>query len=182
MIGPGWEEKKIKLKTRQIVIAGMLGAISIILGATGLGLIPVPTPAGHVTIMHLPAILGGIIEGPAVGLLIGLIFGVFSFLRATNPIFADPLIAILPRLFIGVAAYYSYRATLRLNQNVSLAVAGVIGTVVNTAGVLTLAVLRGYLPMSAALAVAGTHGIPEAVIAALFAVLLGRVLINYQAS
>lgn len=158
----------------------MLGAISIILGATGLGLIPVPTPAGHVTIMHLPAILGGIIEGPVVGLLIGLIFGVFSFIRATNPIFADPLIAVLPRLFIGVAAYYTYRSTMKLNQNFSLALAGVIGTAVNTVGVLTLAVYRGYLPSSAALAVAGTHGIPEAVVAALFAVVLGKILLNYQ--
>lgn len=160
----------------------MLGAISIILGATGLGLIPVPTPAGHVTILHLPAILGGIIEGPIVGLLIGLIFGVFSFIRATNPIFADPLIALLPRLFIGVAAYYAYRSTRNLNQSFSLALAGIVGTVVNTAGVLTLAVLRGYLPFSAALAVAGTHGIPEAVVAALFSVIMGKALINFQKS
>ena len=158
----------------------MLGAISIILGATGLGLIPWPSAAGHATIMHLPAILGGIIEGPVVGLLIGLIFGVFSFIRATNPIFADPLIAVLPRLFIGVAAYYTYRSTVKLNQNFSLALAGIIGTVVNTVGVLSLAVFRGYLPTSAALAVAGTHGIPEAIVAALFAVLLGKILINYQ--
>ena len=158
----------------------MLGSISIILGATGLGLIPVPTPAGHVTIMHLPAILGGIIEGPIVGLLIGLIFGVFSFIRATNPIFADPLIAVLPRLFIGAAAYYAYRSTVKLNQNFSLALAGIIGTAVNTVGVLSLAVFRGYLPTSAALAVAGTHGIPEAVVAAIFAVLLGKILLNYQ--
>ena len=152
----------------------MLGAISIILGATGLGLIPWPSAAGHATIMHLPAILGGVIEGPIVGLLIGLIFGVFSFLRATNPIFADPIIAILPRLFIGIAAYYAYRSTKNINQSTSLILAGAVGTIVNTAGVLTLAVIRGYLPLSAALAVAATNGIPEIIVAAVFSLIIGK--------
>lgn len=178
--GLGWEERKIKLKTRQIVIAGMLGAISIILGATGLGLIPWPSAAGHATIMHLPAILGGIIEGPIVGLLIGLIFGVFSFLRATNPIFADPIVAILPRLFIGVAAYYAYRSMKNFNQSTSLILAGAVGTIVNTAGVLSLAVLRGYLPLNAALAVAATNGIPEIIAAAVFSLIIGKALLNFQ--
>lgn len=158
----------------------MLGAISIILGATGLGLIPVPTPAGHVTILHLPAILGGVIEGPAVALLIGLIFGAFSFLRATNPLFADPLIAILPRLLIGIAAYFVYHSSNRINRSFSLIMAGLIGTIVNTAGVLGLAVLRGYLPAKAALAVALTHGIPEAIVAAVFTLILGKALLNYK--
>ena len=89
-----------KLTTRQMAISGMLGAIAILLGITRLGFIPVPTPAGHATIMHIPAILGGIIEGPLVGALTGLIFGIYSFANATNPMFADPLIAILPRIFI----------------------------------------------------------------------------------
>ncbi|MCK5768367.1 MAG: ECF transporter S component, partial [Candidatus Atribacteria bacterium] len=53
-----------KLTTRQMAISGMLGAIAILLGITRLGFIPVPTPAGNATIMHIPAILGGIIEGP----------------------------------------------------------------------------------------------------------------------
>ena len=68
-----------KLTTRQLVISGLLGAIAIILGITRLGFIPVPTPAGHATIMHIPVILGGILEGPIVGALVGLIFGVYGF-------------------------------------------------------------------------------------------------------
>ncbi|WP_369834900.1 ECF transporter S component [Halanaerobium sp. MA284_MarDTE_T2] len=168
------------METRKIVIAGMLGAISIILGGTGLGLIPVPTPAGHVTILHLPVILGGILEGPVVGIMIGLIFGIFSFIRATNPIFADPIIAVLPRLLIGVAAYYSYRSFFRFNQNLALIIAGVVGTAVNTVGVLGLAVFQGYIPFSAAVTVAVVHGIPEAIVAAVFVGILGRILMNYQ--
>ena len=81
--------------------------------------------------MHLPAILGGILEGPIVGALVGLIFGVYSFLNATNPMFADPLIAILPRIFIGVAAYYSYKYLWK-----NSAIAAALGTLTNTIGVL----------------------------------------------
>ncbi len=173
---PGWEVIKIKLTTRMIVISGMLGAISVVLGYTGLGLIPVPTPAGHVTIMHLPVILGAVLEGPVVGLLIGLIFGIFSFLRATNAIFADPVIAILPRLFIGVIAYYTYIGLRGRSKNLALITAGITGTATNTIFVLGLAVIRGYLPYSAALSVAVVHGIPEAVVAAILVSILGNVL------
>lgn len=72
----------MQLSTKEIVVAGMLGAISIVLGVTRLGFIPVPTPAGNATIMHIPAILGAVLEGPVVGALIGLIFGIFSFFTA----------------------------------------------------------------------------------------------------
>ncbi len=166
------------LSTRKIVIAGMLGAVSIVLGASGLGLIPVPTPAGKVTILHIPTILAGILEGPLVGGLVGLIFGLFSFLRASNAIFADPLVAILPRIFIGVIAYYVFISIKRLNLNFSLIITGIIGTIFNTVTVLGLAVLRGYLPFAAAASVAFIHGIPEAIVAAILVSILGRVLIN----
>ena len=91
---------KKSLTVRDIVIAGVLGAVAILLGVTRLGYIPVPTAAGNATIMHIPAIIGGIMQGPAVGLIVGAIFGVSSFLNATVPLFKDPLVAILPRLFI----------------------------------------------------------------------------------
>ena len=160
-----------KLTTRQMAISGMLGAIAIILGVTRLGFIPVPTPAGHATIMHIPAILGGILEGPVVGAMTGLIFGLYSFLNATNPIFADPLIAILPRIFIGVTAYYSYKY---LRE--STVVAATVGTLTNTIGVLGLATLRGYLPVKASITVALVHGLPEVVVAILLVTILVKAL------
>ena len=160
-----------KITTRQLAISGMLGAIAIILGVTRLGFIPVPTPAGHATIMHIPAILGGILEGPIVGALVGLIFGVYSFLNATNPIFADPLIAILPRIFIGVAAYYSYKYFWK-----NSAIAAVLGTLTNTIGVLGLATLRGYLPVKVSATIAVVHGTPEVVVAILLVFILVKAL------
>ena len=44
----------MKLNTRQIVISGLLVALALVLGVTGLGFIPVPTPAGAATLMHIP--------------------------------------------------------------------------------------------------------------------------------
>ena len=171
---------EMKLTTRKIVISGMLGAISIILGATGLGLIPVPTPAGHATIMHVPTIIGGVLEGPVVGFFIGLIFGIFSFIRATNPIFADPLIAILPRLLIGVGSYYAFYLLKKYNVSFALIISGVIGTVINTVFVLGLAVLRGYLPFTAAASVAVLHGIPEVILASVIVVIVGKAILSIQ--
>ncbi len=173
--GNEWE-----FTTRRIVISGMLGAISIVLGSTGLGFIPVPTPAAHATIMHVPAILGGVIEGPLVGLLIGLIFGLFSFTRATAPFFADPVIAILPRLLIGVLAYYSYRSFASTNKNLAFIAAGAVGTAINTIGVLGLATLRGYLPLEASVVTGLVQGIPEMIVAALLTSLIGKAVLSYR--
>ena len=106
------KEKKV-LPVRKMAIVGVLGGLSVMLGLTPLGFIPVgPTRA---TIMHIPVIIGAIMEGPMVGALIGLIFGLSSmFQAATNPtpvsfVFLDPLVSILPRVLIGIVAHYIYK-------------------------------------------------------------------------
>lgn len=60
---------KSKFSVRQIAMIGMLSAISIFLGLTGLGFIPIPPVKA--TIMHIPVIIGAIVEGPIVGSLVG---------------------------------------------------------------------------------------------------------------
>jgi uncharacterized membrane protein len=162
----------MKLTTRKIVISGILGAIAILLGVTPLGLIAVPTPLGHATIMHIPAILGGVLEGPFVGLLIGLIFGLISFLRATIPMFFDPLVAIVPRLFIGVTAYLAYAATRRISPFLGYAMAGIVGTATNTVLVLGSAVVFKYLEPNLAIGLGLAHGIPEMIVATVLVILL----------
>ena len=98
-MGSGSEGKGsiFRFDTRQIVVAGIIGGIALFLGFTRLGFIPVPIPLiGNATIMHIPAIVGGALEGPIVGLLAGAIFGIFSFLQADNPVFLNPVVAIAP--------------------------------------------------------------------------------------
>ncbi|HHW58593.1 MAG TPA: ECF transporter S component [Clostridia bacterium] len=148
-----------KISLRQITVAGMLSAISIVLSTTILGYIPLGI--ANATTMHIPAIIGGVLEGPIVGAFIGLIFGLTSFIRQNTPLFANPIIAILPRIFIGVVAYYAYKWT----KNAGIAAAA--GTLTNTIGVLSLAVLFKYLPWQVAGLVALRNGIAEIVVAAI---------------
>lgn len=61
-----------RTKTRKLTTFAMLAAISIILGFTPLGIIPIP-PVGA-TIMHIPVIITAILEGPVLGALMGLVF------------------------------------------------------------------------------------------------------------
>lgn len=162
--------EEARLSVRKIVIAGVLAAISILLGWTRLGFVPVPTAAGNATIMHVPAIIGGVMEGWIVGGIISTIFGLFSFINATVPMFKDPLVAIVPRIFIGITAYLSYAGLRKLNEGVALVVAATVGTLTNTVLVLAMAVARGYMAAGVAVTVGITHGVPEVVVAAIITV------------
>lgn len=111
---------------RRVVLAGFLLALTLLMVFTRLGMIPMPTPAGNATVAHIPAIIGGILEGPLVGLIVGLGFGFASFVNATIPMFKDPLVAIVPRLFIGVAAYWVYWGARKASKNVLWGLAGAL--------------------------------------------------------
>lgn len=111
---------------RRVTTAGLLLAITLLLVFTNIGMFPVPTPAGHATIAHIPAIIGGILEGPLVGLLVGMGFGFASFARATIPMFKDPLVAIIPRLFIGVTSSFVFFAARRAKKPALTALLGVL--------------------------------------------------------
>jgi uncharacterized membrane protein len=162
-----------RLNVRQIVIAGILGGIAIFLGYTRLGFIPVPNLAGNATIMHVPAILGGALEGPVVGTIVGGIFGIFSFIQAEVPFFRDPLVSILPRLFIGVVAWAVFAGLRNLSLDLAAAAAGVLGSLTNTVGVLGMAVLLGYLPLAAVVPIV-PQAVAEAILAAVVTVVVVR--------
>ncbi|WP_408732781.1 ECF transporter S component [Clostridium butyricum] len=180
--------KNRRLSIRQMTMIGMLSAISIFLGITGLGFIPLPTM--RATIMHVPVIIGAIIEGPVVGALVGLVFGLFSMYQnftapgPTSFIFWNPIIAIIPRVLVGIIAYYVYRALYNKikKESISIATASLLASFTNTAGVLSLAYLfylekysaaLGINPDTAAVAIAGigiTNGIPEAIVSSVICV------------
>lgn len=104
----------MKLETKNLTTVGILGAIVIMLGLTPLGFIPLGVLT--ITSLHIPVIIAGILEGPVVGGLVGLIFGFFSLFNAmTRPtpisfVFYNPLISIMPRILIGVVTGIVYRA------------------------------------------------------------------------
>ena len=170
----------LSLGTRQIVVAGILGGIAVFLGATRLGLIPVPIPlVGNATIMHIPAVLGGALEGPLVGMFAGGIFGLYSFLYAEVPLFTNPIIAIGPRLLIGVVAWAVFVTLQRVNVDLASAVSGLLGSMTNTVGVLGLGVLLGYLPLEAVVPII-PQAVAEAVLAAVVTVVVVRGVMLYR--
>jgi uncharacterized membrane protein len=173
------------LTTKQMTKVGVLSAITIVMGLSGIGFIPIgPIKA---TIMHLPVIIGAILEGPIVGMLIGLIFGIFSMVQAvTAPTvlsfaFINPLVAVLPRLIIAVTSYYAYKFLMKLlkNNSLTISVAALVGSFTNTIGVLGMIYLL-YIEQFAKtlgitqdkviafiLTTAGTSGVVEAIVAAI---------------
>jgi len=158
-------------RTRKIVIAGVMGAISAFLGWTHWGFIPWFAGAA-LTIMHVPVIIGAVLEGPVVGGAVGLIFGLFSMFQAavaptgpTDVWFTNPLLAVLPRLFIGPLAWLAWNALKRW-PIVGLVVAGVVGSLVNTVLVLGMIGVLGYLDWAILPPIALANGLPEAGISA----------------
>ena len=171
-----------KLEVRKMAIIGVLSAISIMLSMTPLGFIPIgPTSA---TIMHIPVIIGAVLEGPVVGMIVGFIFGATSLIRnltmptITSFALINPLVSILPRVLIGIVAYYVYKMTVKLVKNTFISgwITGVIGSLVNTIGVLGMIyILYGARYANAVgesassaktliLTLIATNGIPEAIV------------------
>lgn len=108
-------------KNRKLVVAAMLGAITIALGFTPLGFVPLGLI--NATTLHIPVIIAGILEGPVVGASVGLIFGLNSLFNAItkpNPmsvVFMNPLISIAPRILIGLVSYYVYHFLSKKDEN-----------------------------------------------------------------
>lgn len=164
-------------RTRKIVITGILGAISIILGITHWGFIPWISGAS-LTIMHVPVIIGAIMEGPLVGVGIGLIFGVFSLIQAalaptgpTDVWFTNPIVSVLPRLFIGPAAWFIWKL-LQKWEIPGLIASGIAGSLTNTVLVLSALGLFGFIPWAAVATVAVANGLPEAAAAGILALIV----------
>ncbi len=141
------------MSTHDLAVAGVFGALAIVLAFTPLGLIPVPNPTEAATSLHLPAIVAGILSGPIVGGLVGLVLAISSWYLysasfisfAGGNLLVALVAAFLPRILIGVLAYYVYRA-LRRWPALAAGAAGLAGTLTNSFGVLGLLVWLGTLP------------------------------------
>jgi len=174
--------------TRKIVVTGLMAAIAVVLGWTHWGFIPWFGGAA-LTIMHVPAIIAALIAGPVSGMVVGAVFGVFSMLQAalaptgpTDVWFTNPLLAVLPRLFIGPCAWLVGRALKRWPA-VALVLAGAAGSLTNTILVLGMIGILGLMPWELLAPLAVVNGLPEmlasaiitsAVVAAYWHIPLGK--------
>lgn len=151
-----------------------------ILSSVIFNLLPVPIKP---TIVHIPVIIASILYGPRIGATLGGLMGVMSMIHNTiillptsylfspfveNGSIYSVLIAVLPRILIGVVPYYIYKA---FRKPAGLALAGAIGSMTNTifvlGGIFFLfsSVFNGDIKSMLAV-VFGTNAIAEMVISA----------------
>lgn len=138
-------------KITHMVQIAFLAGIELVLAFTPLGYIPIgPVRA---TTIHIPVILGGILLGPSAGAVLGGIFGLSSILINTitptitsfvfSPFYTlseargniwSIIIALIPRILIGVVAGWSFRLVMLLWKNITIAAAlsGFLGSMTNT--------------------------------------------------
>ena len=131
----------MRITPMHVAVAGICGGLALALSFTPLGYVRVPNLSGSATTLHIPAIVAGVVTGPLAGALVGLVLAFTSWFQfqAIFVQFAGGNLAValaaafLPRVLIGVVAFYAYRA---LRGNAASLLAALLGTTANTAGVL----------------------------------------------
>lgn len=125
-------------KTGKLTFMGVMLALTIVFVA--MTVIPT-TSASMALLIFLPTIVTSIIQGPKSGAVMGALAGFITLLRAllapASPLdylFLNPLVAILPRIFVGVVPYYIFILfnSLIKTKTVALLIAGVSGALTNT--------------------------------------------------
>lgn len=125
-------------KTGKLTFMGVMLALTIVFVA--MTVIPT-TSASMALLIFLPTIVTSVIQGPKSGAVMGALAGFITLLRAllapASPLdylFLNPLVAILPRIFVGVVPHYVFKLfnSLIKTKTVSLLIAGVSGALTNT--------------------------------------------------
>lgn len=129
-------------KLRDFVLLALFVGLIVLLGFTPLGLIPLGFI--NVTILCVPVIVGALYMGWKNGLLLGLAFGLTSFISAlmkpsalvstlmgASPVLVA-LMSILPRLLVPMVAYGVYTRLRSKRENLAVGVAAVCGSLTNT--------------------------------------------------
>ena len=176
------KQKKSSITIRELTIIGLLAGITIALGLSGYGIIPLGPL--NVTTLHVPTLIGAIVEGPKVGGFVGFIFGCYSLwqnITAPNilsPLFINPIISVLPRVLFPILAYLVYLVLWKVPQGPRIIVTAFMGTIFHTIMVMGLifllyadmfAIKMNLSPdqvLGSIVFLSVTHGIPEAVFAA----------------
>ena len=191
--------------TKSLALLGVLLAIELILTFTPLGLIPLGFM--NATTLHIPVIIGAIFLGPIGGGILGASFGILSVITNTirpnitsfvfSPFitisntsgnFASLIIAIVPRILIGVVAYYVYKLVASKNKTIAYSLAAIAGSMTNTILVMggiyiffgqAYAAAKGLAfeaLFGIILGIVGMNGIPEAIVAAIIVATICKVL------
>lgn len=143
--GPKKENIMRHDQIKKIVFTSILIALILFLSLvfnpfTGMpfGFIPLGTVA-VMTIIHIPVLIGAIILGKKFGMILGFTFGLGSLITAAsllgiNAPWTNPLLSILPRIFLGyiTVVYYDFFKSKFNNENFSLGLTLGLATLTHT--------------------------------------------------
>lgn len=193
---------KKKLTTKEMTIVGIMVAITVIMDYT-IGVIPLPMVSA--TIVHIPAVITGMVVGPFAGFIVGTAMGIESLIHAVTrppsplaPLFFNPIVSILPRMFIGVVAYYVYAGLKKAlekwkaGEPVSIFIGAAAGSLTNTVGVLAALyfvyaaqieeILQTVTAKSFVVLVATTNGLAEMIVSGIISVPVVMALLKIKKS
>ena len=140
-----------KMDTRYMATLAMFCGILLVMGATGIGFIPLPVIKA--TTMHIPVILGAVLLGPAAGAVLGGVFGLCSiWANTTSPgllafafspfmtteglpgVLKSLWIALGCRILLGVIAGWLWRGLKKLLKQdyLALPVTAAVSTICHT--------------------------------------------------
>lgn len=135
---------RARTRTQVLTHAAILAAITIVLACTPLGYIPI-NPIVTVTLMCTPVVLGGLLYGWKVGLFLGLVFGITSFIRAPGEALGQMLLSqsiiltflgcVVPRALVGLLGAGAHKLATKYEKLQKVwfyAVAGLAGSLLNT--------------------------------------------------
>ena len=189
-----------KNKTYRIAILGILSAFIIVQTfITFLGNIPIPPL--NPTIIHITVIVAAFVLSTKDGMLVGLVWGLARMVKAyTLPaspldllLWTNPVIAVVPRVMVGLVAGLVFHAFLKRKQEkVGMVTAAVLGSLTNTVLVLGFIALFYGNEYATALnvdpsnllkvlaGIIATNGIGEAVAAGLIAPFIATALMKVR--
>ncbi len=189
-----------KNKTYRIAILGILSAFIIIQTFVPfLGNIPIPPL--NPTIIHITVIVAAFVLSTKDGMLVGLVWGLARMVKAyTLPaspldllLWTNPVIAVVPRVMVGLVAGLVFQAFLKRKQEKrGMVIAAVLGSLTNTVLVLGFIALFYGNEYATALnvdpsnllkvlaGIVATNGLGEAVAAGLIAPFIAKALMKVR--
>ena len=206
--------RKPSAKTLEMVQLALFAAIIVVMASVPfLGYIPLPFT--RATILHVPVIIGCLMMGPKKGAILGFLFGLTSFLQATfnpnitsfafSPFYSlrdvhgnalSLVICFVPRILVGIVPFFVYKLLMKMpekvkgRQTLSLALAGLVGSLTNTLLVMNFIYLFFGKEYAAAkeitsnlysviLGVILMNGVPEAIVAAILTAAVCKALFRF---
>ena len=126
---------------KKLALIAAFSALIIVLTLTNLGFITF-SPVVSITILPIPVILTATLAGLPGGIFAGAVMGIMSLIKAAmspsgvlDPLFVNPLCSVLPRMLLGLVAFFVWKflnLIPKMPKMVSAAVTGFVATFAHT--------------------------------------------------